>query len=129
MARWLFKEEPTCYSYDQLEIDGQTTWEGVKNPAALKNLRAIHVGDRVWLYHTGKEKSVIGEMKVTAAADGAVTVAPVRRLARPVALAELKAEPSLADWELVRIPRLSVLPVSAAQWALVEKLARRPVPE
>ncbi len=123
MARWLFKEEPGCYSYADLERDGSTTWEGVKNALALKNLRQIKPGDQVLLYHTGKEKAVVGEMRAVAAKDGAVTVAPVRRLLRPVTLAELKSQKALASWELIRISRLSVMPVSDAQWQLIEKLA------
>jgi predicted RNA-binding protein with PUA-like domain len=123
MARWLFKEEPGCYSFSDLERDGSTKWEGVRNALALKNLRQIKAGDQVLLYHTGKEKAVVGEMRAVVASDGVVTVAPVRRLKRPVTLAELKAQKALASWELIRISRLSVMPVSDAQWQLISKLA------
>lgn len=123
MARWLFKEEPSCYSFADLERDGSTAWEGVKNALALKNLRQIKAGDTILLYHTGKEKAVVGEMRAVAVRDGVVTVAPVRRLNRPVTLAELKSQKSLASWELIRISRLSVMPVSDAQWQVISKLA------
>lgn len=123
MARWLFKEEPSCYSFSDLERDGSTKWEGVKNALALKNLRQIKAGDQVLLYHTGKEKAVVGEMRAVKADDGVVTVAPVRRLKRPVTLAELKEQQALASWELIRISRLSVMPVSDAQWQVISKLA------
>lgn len=123
MARWLFKEEPSCYSYADLERDKKAVWDGVTNALALKNLRQVKVGDQVFLYHTGKEKAVIGEMKAIAAKDGVVTVAPVRRLKRPVTLAELKSRKELASWELIRISRLSVMPVSDDQWQLIQTLA------
>ncbi len=124
MARWLFKEEPGAYSFADLERDGQTNWEGISNPLALKNLRQVKPGDRILLYHTGKEKAIVGEMKAIAAKDGVVTVAPVRRLKRPIPLAELKAQTELASWELIRISRLSVMPVSDDQWRLIERLSR-----
>src|SRR5262245_62839565 len=123
MARWLFKEEPGSYSYSDLERDALTKWEGVKNALALKNLRQIKAGDTVLLYHTGKEKAVVGEMRAVKAEDGVITVAPVRRLKRPVTLAELKEQKALASWELIRISRLSVMPVSDAQWQIISKLS------
>lgn len=123
MPRWLFKEEPSCYSFDDLERDGRTTWEGVKNPTARIHLRNVKKGDRVFLYHTGNEKAIVGEMRVTAAKDEMVTVVPVRRLARPVTLAEIKADSRFNDWELVRISRLSIMPVSDEIWAQIERLA------
>ena len=133
MAFWLFKVEPDCYSYADLTRDKKTNWDGVSNAAAQKNLRAVAKGDKVFLYHTGDEKSVVGVMEVTAGptpdpADEAgkrvmVGVKPVKALATPVTLAAIKADPAFADWELVRLPRLSVMPVSAEQWARVEELA------
>ena len=126
MANWLFKVEADCYAYADLERDGSTVWDGVNNALALKHLRAVQPGDRVFYYHTGKEKAVVGEAVAAANADGVVTVKPVRRLPRPVPLAAIKADPALADWELVRLARLSVMPVSAAQWKRVEQLARQP---
>jgi predicted RNA-binding protein with PUA-like domain len=133
MALWLFKVEPGCYSFADLNRDGKTNWDGVSNAAAQKNLRAVARGDRVFLYHTGDEKAVVGVMEVTAGpapdpADEAgkkvfVTVKPVKALESPVTLATIKADASFAGWDLVRLPRLSVMPVTAAQWARVEELA------
>ena len=122
---WLFKEEPGHYSFAQLEQDGRTTWSGVKNPLAQKHLREVRQGDRVLYYHTGAEKAVVGT--ATAAGDAypdpadrsgrqfVVDIVPGPRLARPVALAELKSLPALADFPLVRLPRLSVMPVTDQQ--------------
>jgi predicted RNA-binding protein with PUA-like domain len=137
MARWLFKEEPDCYTFDRLEADGEASWDGVTNALALKHLRAVQPGDEVFFYATGKVKAVVGVMTVTAgptptADDGklvSVTVKPVRRLAHPVPLATIKADPVFEGWELVRIARLSVMPVSAAQWKRVEELAKNPPSE
>ena len=132
MALWLFKEEPTHYSYKDLARDKRTVWAGVTNALALQHLRQVKKGDRVFYYHTGKEKAVVGEMCVVAGARAGgddpkavvVEVAPVREFVRPVPLAAIKAEEALADWELVRLPRLSVMPVSEAQWRRVEELGR-----
>jgi predicted RNA-binding protein with PUA-like domain len=131
---WLFKTEPSSYSYDRLEQDGKTVWDGVANPVARKHLAAVKRGDQVLVYHTGDEKAVIGVAK--ALSDGypdpkqkdekaaVVDLAPVARLARPVTLKELKARPSLNEFPLVRLPRLSVMPVSAAEWKEIERLSR-----
>jgi len=126
MALWLFKEEPDRYAYADLERDGTAVWDGVSNALALKNLRQVRGGDRVLYYHTGKEKAVVGEMEVAAvdAETGAVTVRPLRRWPKPVPLARIKADPALADWELVRLPRLSVLPVTEEQWRRLGELCR-----
>jgi predicted RNA-binding protein with PUA-like domain len=130
MARWLFKEEPESYSFTDLLSDGETTWEGVSNALALKHLRAVRADDEVFYYHTGKEKAVVGVMHVASAAeqDGlpVVKVTPVRKLAYPVTLAAIKADPLFADWELVRQSRLSVMPVPTALWKRVEQLAKNP---
>jgi predicted RNA-binding protein with PUA-like domain len=135
-GRWLFKEEPSHYSFADLERDGSAVWDGVANALALQHLRKVRPGDRVLFYHTGKEKAVVGEMEVvtspasdpevTDEKEVAVTVRPVRRLQHPVPLSRIKADPALADWELVRLPRLSVLPVTDAQWRRVEALGRNP---
>lgn len=128
MARWLFKEEPTAYNFADLERDGETVWEGVANALARKHLAAVRPGDEVFFYQTGKEKAVVGVMRVTAAGneDGVqrVKVKPVRRLAKPVTLAAIKADERFAGWELVRLARLSVMPVPDAVWARVEELAK-----
>jgi len=123
VARWLFKQEPECYSFADLQRDGETVWDGVNNALALKHLRQVKVGDRILLYHTGKEKAIVGEMKAVAAADGIVTVAPVKKLKRAITLAEIKADEAFAQWELVRISRLSVMPVSDDIWKRLTAMA------
>jgi len=130
---WLFKEEPSNYSFDALVKDKKTVWSGVKNPLAQKHLRSVKKGDAIFYYHTGDEKSVVGIAKAMddAYADpndktgkaAVVDVAPVKKLARPVTLAEIKADPAFKDFALVRISRLSVMPVSDAEWRRIEKLA------
>lgn len=130
---WLFKEEPTNYSFDAFVKDKQTTWSGVKNPVAQKNLRAVRRGDRIFYYHTGKDKAVIGIAKALGDAypdpkdkSGKMfvaDVAPVKKLARPVTLAEIKADPAFKTFALVRISRLSVMPVSDAEWKRIEAMA------
>ena len=134
MAQWLVKEEPEHYSYDQLERDRKTVWAGVRNPLAQKHLRGIQKGDRIFYYHTGKEKAVVAIARAIGNAypdpDDAsgksyvVDVAPVERLRRPVTLAEIKADKAFASFPLVRMARLSVMPVSDAEWARIEGLSR-----
>ena len=131
---WLFKEEPTHYSYDDLVRDGKTSWTGVRNPLAQKHLRAVKKGDRIFFYHTGNEKAVVGIARAAGASyqdpadkDGklyAVDVEPLRKLEQPVTLAAIKADTAFADLPLVRMPRLSVMPISDAQWARIEKMSR-----
>jgi predicted RNA-binding protein with PUA-like domain len=130
---FLFKEEPTHYSYGDLVRDGKTSWSGVKNPLAQKHLRSVKKGDRVFYYHTGDEKSVVAIAKAAsdAYADpkdkagklATVDIVPVKKLARPVTLAEIKAKAFFKDFPLVRISRLSVMPVSDREWAEIEELA------
>ena len=127
---FLVKEEPENYSFDAFVTDGGTRWSGVKNPLAQKHLRSIQKGDEVFYYHTGKEKAVVGIAKATGNAhpDPAdktgkayvVDLKPVRKLARPVTLAEIKADKRFADFALVRMSRLSVMPVTdqQAKWIL-----------
>jgi predicted RNA-binding protein with PUA-like domain len=132
--RWLVKEEPEHYSFDQFEKDGFTVWSGVKNPVAQRNLRTMKKGDHVFYYHTGKEKAIIGTARVTAAAypdpkdkTGRLVVVelkPEKKLPRPVTLGEIKTSGRFADWALVRIPRLSVMPVTEEQWEAIEKMSR-----
>src|SRR5216684_1286790 len=132
MAFWLFKQEPSCFSFADLERDGQTTWDGISNAAALKNLRAAKKGDQVYFYHTGDEKAVIGVMEV--ASDprpdpenekGVVLdVKFVKRLKNPVSLAAIKADEEFAAWELVRISRLSVMPCPPALWKKIEEMSK-----
>ena len=130
---WMFKEEPTHYSYDDLARDGKTSWTGVRNPVAQKHLRAVSKGDRIFFYHTGKEKAVVGIAKAAAASypdpadkDGklyAVDVVPVRKLKQPVTLAAIKADTSFATFALTRVPRLSVMPVTDDQWERIVGMA------
>ena len=132
---WLFKEEPTHYSFDDFVREGGTTWSGVKNTLAQKYLRSVRKGDRILYYHTGDQKAVIGVARAVSNAyldpdDEAgkrhvVDVAPVQKLGRPVTLAEIKGNRRFATFLLTRIPRLSVMPVSDAEWAAIEQLAKR----
>ena len=125
-AYWILKTEPSAYSFDQLERDGTAVWDGVTNPLALKHLREMQPGDEVMIYHTGDEKAVVGLARVTSAAypdpkakDPKLVVVELKagkRLERPVTLAEIRAEPAFQDLALVRMPRLSVVPATAAQW-------------
>jgi predicted RNA-binding protein with PUA-like domain len=128
---WLFKEEPTHYSYDDLARDGKTSWTGVRNPVAQKHLRTVKKGDRIFFYHTGNEKAVVGISR--AAGDAypdpsdktgklfAVDVEPVKKLKAPVMLAAIKSDKRFATFVLTKVPRLSVMPVSTDEWdAIVE---------
>jgi predicted RNA-binding protein with PUA-like domain len=134
-GRWLVKEEPENYAYSRLEQDGRTSWAGVRNPLAQKHLRAIRRGDRIFYYHTGKEKAVVAVARALtdAYADPddktgtlfVVDVAPDKKLKRPVTLAEVKADPLFASCPLVRMPRLSVMPMTDTEWARVEALSRQ----
>lgn len=132
---WLFKEEPEHYSFADLERDGEAWWDGVTNNLARQNLRKIQPGDRVLYYHTGKERAVVGEMVVLEGPKPApgsdpkavvVKVKPVRRWPRPVTLEQIKKDRAFAGWDLVRLPRLSVVPVSSAQWQRLEETAAAP---
>lgn len=132
MARWLFKEEPDHYSFADLERDGMTLWDGVTNNLARQNLRKVRKDDRILYYHTGKEKAVVGEMVAHSDAIAnptdvdpkavVVEVKPVRRL-HSVSLKRIKKEPALADWDLVRNSRLSVMPVTAKQWQRILEMS------
>jgi predicted RNA-binding protein with PUA-like domain len=134
MAQWLVKEEPENYSYDKLERDGKTVWAGVKNPLAQKHLRAIRRGDRIFYYHTGKEKAVVAVARAASNAYpdpgdttgklSVVDVVPDKRLKRPVTLAEIKADKSFASFPLVRMARLSVMPVTDGEWTRIEDISR-----
>ena len=130
---WLFKEEPTHYSYDDLVRDGKTSWTGVRNPVAQKHLRSVKKGDRIFFYHTGDEKAVVGVAKAAAESCPdpsdttgkfyAVDVVPVRKLKNPVTLAAVKADTRFADFPLTRVPRLSVMPVPEKEWDWIVKMA------
>lgn len=128
------KEEPEHYGYHQLEREGKTVWAGVKNPLAQKHLRGITKGDRIFYYHTGKEKAVVATARAASNAYAdpndktgrlhVVDIVPEKPLPRPVTLAEIKADPSFKTFPLVRMSRLSVMPVTDAEWTRIEKLAR-----
>ena len=130
--KWLVKEEPENYSFAQFVKDGSTVWAGVRNPVAQRNLREMKKGDRVFFYHTGKEKAIVGTatVAVTAYPDpkaaGLVVVelAAGKPLRRPVTLAEVKADKRFAEMPLVRIARLSVQPVTDEQWDLIEDMSQ-----
>lgn len=134
MANWLLKSEPNDYSYDDLERDGWTIWDGVKAGPALKHLREVREGDRAFVYHTGKEKAVIGVAKVTSdpypdpEQDNpklmVFDLAADRRLGRAVTLKEIKADEAFEGFLLTRMPRLSVMPVPAPHWRRIEKMAK-----
>jgi len=134
MAQWLVKEEPDHYGYDQFERDGKTVWAGVRNPLAQKHLRAIRKGDRVFYYHTGKEKAVVAIAHAVSDAypdpsDGSgalsvVDLAPVKKLPTPVTLAAIKADRAFTSCPLVRMSRLSVMPMSDAEWKRIEDMSR-----
>jgi predicted RNA-binding protein with PUA-like domain len=123
---WLLKTEPSTYSFARLVQEGRAVWDGVRNNLALLHLRAMKEGDRVLIYHSGPEKAVVGTGRILAAAypdprQGdpklvVVDVAPDAPLAQPVTLASIKADPSLAEMPLIRMSRLSVMPVTLEQW-------------
>ena len=132
--KWLFKEEPTHYSYDDLARDKSTSWTGVRNPLAQKHLRGVKKGDRIFFYHTGDEKAVVGVCRAAGNAypdpadkSGklfAVDVEPVKKLKTPVTLASIKADRRFASFPLTRMPRLSVMPVSDEEWDRIEAMSQ-----
>jgi predicted RNA-binding protein with PUA-like domain len=134
MAEWLLKTEPSEYSFADLQKAGRAVWDGVGNPVALRNLRAMKTGDRVVVYHTGDEKAAVGRAEVVREAypdpkkkNEKLVVVELRAgkpLARPVTLAEIKAHPAFALSPLVRQGRLSVVPLTGAQGKALESLAR-----
>lgn len=133
MAYWLMKTEPDEFSFTDLERAGREPWNGVRNAAALRHMREMRSGDLVFIYHTGNEKAVVGIAEVAAAAYPdpseedprfvVVDVALRQRLPRPVTLREIKADSQFAEWELVRISRLSVMPVSDRHWEAILGMA------
>jgi predicted RNA-binding protein with PUA-like domain len=135
MNYWILKTEPSSYSFDQLERDQKTVWDGVKNNLALKHLREMRPGDQVLIYHTGDERALVGRASVASAPyvdprrkDPKLVVIDLavgERLAKPVPLAAIKADRSLADLALVRMGRLSVVPATAAQWQRLLALSGR----
>jgi predicted RNA-binding protein with PUA-like domain len=131
-SKWLFKSDPETYSYDDLTRDGKTVWDGVSNNLALRNLRGVHDSDLILIYHTGEERAVVGIAQATSdpypdpkQGNSKLTVVDlkaVERLARPVPLSLIKTHAPLRDFDLVRLPRLSVMPVSEGQWDAIMAL-------
>ncbi len=133
--RWLLKTEPSTYSFQQLQKDKRTVWDGVKNNLALKHLSGVKKGDWILIYHTGDEKAAVG---IARALSGAypdpgkkdpkllvVDIEPVKALRRPVTLSEMRGNSRLGKFDLLRLPRLSVMPVSEEQWKVIEEMAGR----
>ena len=133
MGYLLFKSDPEAYGFDDLERDKKTTWDGVRNPLALRHLRAAKKGDSVFIYHSGEQKAIVGLAEITKEAypdpkqkDArlfVVDIKYVKRLKRPITLSEIKQRKEFADFLLVRMSRLSVMPVTDAQWKLLLKMA------
>lgn len=133
MAHWLLKSEPHKYSWEMMVKDGRTHWDGVRNHQAAINLKAMKTGDTAFFYHSNEGKEIVGIVKIVKTAypdpgDAAgrfvmVDVAPVKPVKRFVTLAEMKAEPKLAELALIRQSRLSVVPVSDEHWAIIMKMA------
>ncbi len=135
MVYWLCKQEPSTYNLDLLEKEKKTTWDGVHNNLALKHLRQMKKGDLVFFYHSGDQKQIAGMMEITSEAYPnpkekdprfvAVDVKFKKRLARPVTLDEIKTNKALKDWDLLRISRLSVMPVPAQIWNEIIKISQK----
>jgi predicted RNA-binding protein with PUA-like domain len=135
---YLLKTEPDSYSWDDLDRDGSTVWDGVKNYTAQKYVRDVREGDLAFVYHTGKERRIVGIARVASDAYPdpreptpelhVFDLEPVERLERPVSLAEIKDDPRFQDWDLVRLPRLSVMPVTPEVWEQVVAMSREQDP-
>jgi predicted RNA-binding protein with PUA-like domain len=133
MAKWLFKTEPSTYSFDDLLREKKTVWEGVKNPTALIHLRSMRKGDEVIIYHTGTVKSAVGYASVASnpypdpkKKDPMLVVVDLksgRRFANAVTLDQIKSDKVFAGFDLLRIGRLSIVPVPDAMWKRIEELA------
>ena len=131
---WLMKSEPESYGWERLVADGGTVWDGVRNHRAKNNLQAMRVGDQAFFYHSVSGKEIVGIAEVVRAgmadpADesgtwAAVEIRPLRKLERPVTLAEIKAEPALSEIELIRLSRLSVAEIRPAEWDRILEMAK-----
>ncbi|MGA2139822.1 MAG: EVE domain-containing protein [Verrucomicrobiia bacterium] len=132
---WLLKTEPSTYAFTDLERDGSAVWDGVSNALALKHLRSMKRGDLAFVYHTGDERQIVGIAGVTRdpypdpkGKDPTLVVVDLEareRLPRPVTLAEIKASAEFRDFELVRMRRLSVMPVSQSRWRKLLQMGTR----
>lgn len=128
--RWLFKTEPEDYSFEDLERDKKTVWDGVSNNLALKNLREVRLGDEILIYHSGSEKAIVGIAEAISdpypdpnEQDDKVVVVnikPKRKLTRQLTLSDIKSIAELSDFDLIRLPRLSVMPVTLPQWQILQ---------
>jgi predicted RNA-binding protein with PUA-like domain len=137
MNYWLIKSEPSTYSWEKFEKEGQTFWDGVRNYAARNNLRSMKKGDLAFWYHSNEGTEIVGIAKVVKEAyqdptteDPAwlvVDFKPVRKIKKPVSLAQIKADKRLADMDLVRLGRLSVQAVKESEWKIVMEMAGEPV--
>jgi predicted RNA-binding protein with PUA-like domain len=133
LALWLLKTEPSTYSWDDLSRDKKATWDGVANATALKHIRTMKKGDLALIYHTGDERAAIGVAEITSAPYPdpkqddenlvVVDMKPRKKLAHPVTLTDIKADKTFTGWDLLRIGRLSVVPVPKEMWDRIEKLA------
>jgi predicted RNA-binding protein with PUA-like domain len=136
MAYWLLKTEPSTYSWDDLARDKKAVWDGVSNPTALKHIRSMKKGDLALIYHTGDERQAVGIAQVTSdpykdpKQDDqklvVVAIKPMNKLPQPVSLDIIKADPAFAGWDLLRIGRLSVVPVPEKMWRRLEQLSKAP---
>lgn len=134
MSYWLLKTEPGEYGYDDLERSDIDRWDGVRNFTALSYIRKMKPGDRAFIYHTGKIKSIVGTAEILSEPypdprenDPRFVVVDLKaqyRLQNPISLAVIKQRPEFAGWELVRVPRLSVMPVKEEHWKLIHELAK-----
>ena len=134
MRYWLMKSEPAAYGWDRLVKEGGTVWDGVRNHRAKNNLQAMQVGDWAFFYHSVTGKEIVGIVEIVRAGMtdpkddsgtwAAVEIKPVRKLERPVTLAEIKAEPALADIELIRLSRLSVAEIRPEEWDKILDMAK-----
>ena len=135
MAHWLIKSEPSTYSWDQFVKDGETFWDGVRNYAARNHLRSMKKGDEVFFYHSNEGLEIVGIAKVIKESYQdpttkepawlAVDFAPVKKLKRPVSMQELKEDKRFKDMALIRLGRLSVQPVTEAEWKAVMELSEK----
>lgn len=133
MAYWLLKTEPDCYAWDDLVRDKSTVWDGVTNALALKHIRSMKKGDLALVYHTGDERAAVGvaEVRSNPYADpnaddekmAVMDLGPRRKLAQPVALSDIKADPAFKGWDLLRNGRLGVVPVPEPMWRRILELA------
>lgn len=133
MAYWLLKSEPEEYSWADLEREGGGIWDGVKNPLALKHLRAMAIADLAFIYHTGKQRQIVGIVEITSPPYPdpslndpkrvVVEVRPLRRLPKAVTLAQIKQDNHFQGFDLLRLSRLSVMPVSSSHWQRILHLS------